>query len=126
MRLLIASTLVAFGFAPSLAQAASDQFNVAYNVERVDASRLSRDKCADIAQREADGNGYVHSVDRTPGKLAVVSGGLAQGGASLLVYCIAVDDHTAYVVQGIDYQPEKGNAGALADRIHEALVEASK
>ena len=124
MRLLIASTLVAFGFAPSLAQAASDQFNVAYNVERVDAFRLSLDKCAEIAQREADG--YVHSVDRTLGKLAVVSGGLAQGGASLLVYCIAVGDHTAYVVQGIDYQPEKGNAGALADRIHEALVEASK
>ena len=126
MRLLIASTVVAFGFVSSLAQAASDQFNVTYNVERVDASKLSLDECAEIAQREAGSNGYVHSVNQTSGKLAVVSGGLAQGGASLLVYCIAVDDHTAYVVQGIDYQQEKGNAGALADRIHEALLEASK
>lgn len=108
------------------AHAASDTFNVTYNVERADASKLSIDRCAEIVQREAGDEGYLHSVDRTPGKLVVVSGGPAEGGASLIAYCIAVDGKTAYVVQGIDYQRRKSAAGALADRIHEALTEAGR
>ncbi|MBR2814219.1 MAG: hypothetical protein IKE60_06185 [Reyranella sp.] len=130
MRMLIASTALVFGFAtglaPRLTQAAPDTFNVAFNVERIDAAKLSIDRCAEIAQQEAGDQGYSYSVNRTPGKLMVVSGGPAQGGASLLVYCIAVDNKTAYVVQGIDYQRQKGSAGRLADRIHKALLEASK
>lgn len=57
MRMLIASTALVFGFAtglaPGLTQAAPDTFNVAFNVERIDAAKLSIDRCAEIAQQEA-------------------------------------------------------------------------
>jgi len=104
----------------------SDIFNVTYHVERAEASKLSLDRCAEIAQQGAADTGYVSSADRHPGKLIVVSGGPAEGGASFLAYCIAVDGKTASVVQGIDYRRQKSTAGALADRVHGSLVEASK
>ncbi|MFE0014855.1 DUF6180 family protein [Mesorhizobium sp. NPDC059054] len=126
MRMLMASAALFLGLTATFAQAASDTFHVAYNVERADASKLSIDTCAEIARQEAGDFGYVHSVDRTPGQLIVVSGGPAEGGASFLVYCIAVDNKTAYVVQGIDYRRQKSDAGKLADRVHKALLEASK
>ncbi len=126
MRIVMASAALLLGLDTQLALAASDPFHVAYNVERADASKLSTDTCAEIAQREAGDYGYVHAVDRTPGQLIVVSGGPADGGASFLVYCIAVDNKTAYVVQGIDYSRQKSSAGALADRVHKALLEAGK
>jgi hypothetical protein len=125
MRMSVAVTALVVSFAAGLAQAA-ETFNVAYHVERVDAAKLSIDRCAEIVQREAGDQGYLYAVDRTPGKLTVLSGGPRRGGASLLVYCIAVDGKTVHVVQGIDYQGRKGEAGGLADRIHQALLEAGR
>ena len=113
--------------APS-AVAAPSKFGLEYRVERASSAKLSLDTCLGVAKRESAKLGYAPAVEnRYPGQLAVFASGPAAGGASLMVYCIAVDQKTAFVVQAIDYsQPNSPAAKRTADRVHAALLSASQ
>lgn len=54
-----------------------------------------------------------------------MSGGADKRGA-FVVQCIAVDDKTVSVVQGIDYSQRKGPLGAFVDEVQAALLKAAK
>lgn len=105
--------------------AAEDAFMVTYHVERAPSEALSLDACTDLIERQAQEAGYRVAVSRFEGQLGVVSGGPGAGGA-FVSHCIAVDDKTVSVVQGLDYSTAKGPVGAFADRVHKALVDAGK
>lgn len=110
------------------AVAAPSKFGLEYRVERANSAKLSLAKCFDVAKRESAKLGYAPAVEnRYPGQLAVFASGPAAGGSSLLVYCIAVDQKTAFVVQAIDYsQPNSPAAKRTADQVHASLLSASQ
>ena len=110
------------------AGAAPSKFGLEYRVERANSAKLSLSTCLDVAKRESTKLGYSPAVEnRYPGQLAVFASGPAAGGSSLMVYCIAVDQKTAFVVQAIDYsQPNSPAAKRTADRVHAALLSASQ
>lgn len=112
----------------SPAGAASSKFGLEYRVERASSAKLSLSTCFDVAKRESAALGYAPAVEnRFPGQLAVFAAGPAAGGSSLLVYCIAVDQKTAFVVQAIDYsRPNSPAAKRVADRVHAALLSSSQ
>ncbi|MES2036161.1 MAG: DUF6180 family protein [Pseudomonadota bacterium] len=107
---------------------AASKFGLEYRVERTDSGKLSLDTCLATAKRASAAVGYAPAVEnRYPGQLAVFASGPAAGGASLTVYCIAVDRKTAYVVQAIDYsRPNSPQAKKVADQVHAALVAAGR
>lgn len=111
---------------PSIA--AASKFGLEYRVERADSGKLSLTTCIDTAKRESAALGYVPaSESRFPGQLTVFASGPAAGGASLIVYCIAVDKKTAYVVQAIDYnRPNSPQSVRVANRVHAALLAAGR
>lgn len=113
--------------APS-AVAAPSKFGLEYRVERASSAKLSLDACLGTAKRESAKLGYTSAVENHyPGQLAVFASGPAAGGSSLVVYCIAVEQKTAFVVQAIDYsQPNSPAAKRTADRVHAALLSASQ
>lgn len=113
---------------PASASAASSKFGLEYRVERADSGKLSLDACFATAKRASAALGYVPAVEqRHPGQLAVFASGPGGGGASLTVYCIAVDRKTAYVVQAIDYsRPNSPQAAKVANQVHSALLAAGR
>lgn len=113
---------------PTLSNAAASRFGLEYRVERTNAAKLSVAACLDVAKRESSAMGYEPAVEnRYPGQLAVFASGPRAGGSSLIVYCIAVDQKTAFVVQAIDYsRPNSPAAARIADRVHAALIAAGK
>ncbi len=104
---------------------ANDPFMITYHVERTPAAALSLDQCTDMIESQARTAGYSVVVNRYTGQLGIVSGGPSSGGA-FISHCIAVDDKTVSVIQGLDYAPAKGPVGDFADRVHEALMAAAK
>ncbi|MGV2981181.1 DUF6180 family protein [Camelimonas sp. ID_303_24] len=121
----LAVALVSGGMATGAARAADGDFGLEYRVERAEASRLSLDQCARVVEQAASQAGYRVSIDRYPGQLAVIAGGPPQGGWSYTVYCIAVDQKVAHVVQGISYRPG-GNVAGFVNRVHAALLKAAR
>ena len=113
---------------PASATAAASSFALEYRVERAATARLSPNACLDVAKRESAAIGYAAAVEnRHDGKLAVFASGPAAGGASLTVYCIGVDQKTAFVVQAIDYsRPNSPAAARVADRVQKALLAATR
>ncbi|MBU1377056.1 MAG: hypothetical protein KKE02_11215 [Alphaproteobacteria bacterium] len=109
------------------ATAAASKFALEYRVERAATARLSVATCLDTAKRASTAIGYQPAVENHyPGQLAVFASGPAAGGSSLTVYCIAVDQKTAFVVQAIDYsRPNSPAAARVADRVHSALMAAA-
>ncbi|KQT52103.1 MULTISPECIES: DUF6180 family protein [unclassified Aureimonas] len=97
---------------PAPAQTAD--FNLTYHVERTPAAKLSIETCGAEVQKAAGEAGLTADVRSFPGELVTVSGG-AEGSGVFVVQCIAVDDTTVSVVQGIDYRNEKGLLGSFAD-----------
>lgn len=57
----------------------------------------------------------VMEVPTSPIRMSSEKGGL-EGRGAFIVQCIAVEDTTVSVVQGVDYQGPKGALGELADR----------
>lgn len=104
------------------AAAADGPFMITYHVERTPANALSLDRCTTFIEGEAQEAGYRVVVSRHEGQLAVISGGPDAGG-SFVSHCIAVDDKTVSVIQGLDYSSAKGPVGDFADRVHKGLVE---
>ncbi len=120
-------TVVALALFPTVSMAATDSFSLSYNVERVGAQKMDVGKCLDTARSAADALGYVGTVsDRHADKLAVYGAGPSGGGASLVVYCIAVDTKTTFVVQAIDYRNNAARAKLAADTVYKALLENAK
>ena len=117
--------LAAFGVLSTVSVAAAEDFMITYHVERTPSKVLSLDECTDLLERQAKAAGYRVAVDRHAGQLGVVSGGPERGG-SFIAHCIAVDEKTVSVIQGLDYAPAKGPVGAFADRAHDALMAVAK
>jgi hypothetical protein len=113
---------------PTVSSAAASKFGLEYRVERASAAKLSVAACLDVAQRQSAALGYQTAVEnRYPGQLTVLASGPRAGGSSLIVYCIAVDQKTAFVVQAMDYsRPNSPDAARIADRVHAALLAAAK
>lgn len=110
------------------AVAANEKFGLEYRVERTDTGRLSVPTCLKVAEAASARLGYVAAnKQHYPGKLAVFASGPRTGGGSLTVYCIAVDQKTAYVVQALDYNRQQSEAARrAADTVHKALLAASR
>ena len=116
--LSVAALLAAPAFAQEM------DFNLTYHVERTPAAQLSIETCGDRVVEAAGQAGLTAQATAFPGQLVTVSGGAAGKGA-FVVQCIAVDDKTVSVVQGIDYQQEKGTLGAFADQLAQAVAAAA-
>ncbi len=108
------------------AAAAAPQFGLEYRVERADSARLSLATCLATAKRASAELGYVTTMGNSyPGQLAMFASGPKGGGSSLIVYCIAVDRKTAFVVQAMDYnRPASAASARVADHVHRALLKA--
>lgn len=69
-------------------------------------------------------------MPRTPTASSAAFLKIAHQGAdkrgAFVVQCIAVDDKTVSVVQGIDYAQRKDLLGAFADRVQAAILQAAK
>ncbi|WP_157476204.1 DUF6180 family protein [Lysobacter sp. Root690] len=120
---LLGAALLLGSSTAALAQ--ENNFNVTYHVERTPAARLSLDTCSGVVTKAAQRAGLRANSQSTPGKLVTVVGGSESSG-TFVVHCIAVDDKTVSVVQGIDYQPQKGALGRFADQAFAALKAAVK
>ncbi len=106
--------------------AASPRFGLEFRVERMDAGTLGIASCLAIAKKASTDLRYVAmTASYYPNKLAVSASGPANGGGSLIVYCIAVDRKTAFVVQALDYNRAQSDAAKrAADYVHRALLRA--
>ena len=102
--------------------AADGPFMITYHVERTPANALSLDDCTKFIEGQAQEAGYRVVVSRHEGQLAVISGGPDAGG-SFISHCIAVDDKTVSVIQGLDYSSAKGAVGDFADHVHKGLLD---
>lgn len=105
------------------AWAQSPDFNVTYHVERTPAAQLSIETCGQVVTETAAAAGLGSASQTYPGQLVTVTGG-QDGRGGFIVQCIAVDDTTVTVVQGIDYQPQKAGLGAFADQAFAAVLAA--
>ncbi len=119
---ILASITVAASTAP--VHAASPRFGLEYRVERRDAGSLDVPTCLATAKRASADLKYVAmTTTYYPGKLAVFASGPFNGGGSLIVYCIAVDRKTAFVVQALDYNhAQSAAAKRAADYVQQALL----
>lgn len=116
---LTLATISALGLAlPALAQ--SPDFNVTYHVERTPAAQLSIETCGKVVTEAATAAGLRSASQSYPGQLVTVTGG-EEGRGGFIVQCIAVEDTTVTVVQGIDYAPRKGALGEFADQAFAAV-----
>lgn len=113
-----------FGAAlPALADNAD--FNLTYHVERTPKAKLSIETCGTVAEKAAKQAGLVADMQSFPGQLVVVRGG-SEGRGAFIVQCIAVENTTVSVVQGIDYQGPKAALGNFADKAYAAVKAAAK
>ncbi len=121
---LVASALVAAMITP--VHAASPRFGLEYRVERRDAGTLNITTCLTTAKKASADLRYVAmTATYYPDRLAVFASGPANGGGSLIVYCIAVGRKTAFVVQALDYNRAQSDAAKrTADYVHQALLRA--
>lgn len=103
---------------PALAQ--SPDFNVTYHVERTPAAQLSIETCGKVVTEAAASAGLGSTSQSYPGQLVTVTGG-EEGRGGFIVQCIAVEETTVSVVQGIDYGPQKGSLGEFADQAFAAV-----
>jgi hypothetical protein len=120
--LLVTVTVVVGPALPALAQ--DTDFNLTYHVERTPRASLSIETCGKIASKTATAAGLSADVQTFPGQLVVVRGG-DEGRGAFIVQCIAVENTTVSVVQGIDYQGPKASLGAFADEAHAAVKAAA-
>lgn len=109
---------------PLSAPAQSADFSLTYHIERTPADQLDIETCGDVVAQMAQQAGLSADRQSFPGQLVSLSGG-AEGSGTFIVQCIAVDDKTVSVVQGIDYRQQKGALGEFADRAFAALKEAA-
>lgn len=83
--------------ASSLAQ---DAESAGLQAERRSISFLSVAQCLDAVRRTAADEGYLqHTELNDPDQLGIYIGGAPIGGGSLVVYCIGLDQATAYIIQ---------------------------
>ncbi|MDK8874352.1 DUF6180 family protein [Paracoccus sp. SSJ] len=116
---LLLASFVLLG--PSIPAAAQDaDFSLTYHIERTPAAQLSIETCGSTVADAAAQAGLRAVSQSFPGQLVTVSGG-AEGRGAFVVQCIAVDDKTVSVVQGIDYQQAKGAIGDFADQAFAAV-----
>lgn len=109
------------------ASGANSRFGLGYNVERFEASRFSIDRCLATVEAASGSLGFVAAARKVhPGELAVFASGPRNGGGSLTVYCMAVGDKTASIVQVLDYsQRDSAAAQRTAETVHRALLRAA-
>lgn len=121
--LSLSAVCLLFWSLPVFAQ--EPDFNLTYHVERSPMAQLSIDTCASVVTAAAEQAGLASAVQRFPGQLAVIRGGV-EGRGAFIVQCIAVDETTVSVVQGIDYRGQKGALGEFADQAFSAVKAAAK
>lgn len=121
------SLLGAFGLLGSLATASAQDadFSLTYHVERIPAARLSIEACGQAVVDTAAKTGMRHTTQSYPDQLVTVSGGEDSRGA-FIAQCIVVGDTTVSVIQGIDYQQQKGALGDFADQAFAAVKAAAE
>lgn len=107
------------------AMAQDADFTLTYHVERTPAAQLNIEACADAVEQAAEQAELRHDQQIFSGQLVMISGG-AEGAGMFVVQCIAVDNTTVTVVQGIDYQQQKGPLGEFADKTFTAVKAAIK
>ena len=103
---------------PAFAQGA--EFSLTYHVERTPAAQLSIEACGNAVTQAAQQAGLSSDAQSFPGQLVTVRGG-AEGRGAFVVQCIAVENMTVSVVQGIDYRAQKGALGEFADQAFAAV-----
>ncbi|MFC4257379.1 hypothetical protein GRI97_17315 [Altererythrobacter xixiisoli] len=120
------AALSAAGTTPAVA--AGEQFGLSYHVDRLDTTKLSVADCLTTAQQASTALGYATTVRQLhPNQLGVLASGPRNGGASLTVYCIAVDRKTAVVVQALDHQQANSAAAQrVADNVRQAVLRAGR
>lgn len=104
--------------------AQSADFNLTFHVERTPARELSTEACAAAISSTADQAGLRRDLQTFPGQLVTVHGG-TEGVGAFIVQCIAVEQATVSVIQGIDYGSQKGRMGAFADAAFNAVKQTS-
>lgn len=118
------TALALFGAVPT-ALAQSDDFNLTYHVERTPEAALDIETCGAVVEKTAVKSRLDASVQNFPEQLVLVSGG-KEGRGVFTVQCIAVENMTVSVVQGIDYRNQKGSLGQFADSVQAAIMAAKK
>ena len=96
-----------------LASNAND-FGLSYDVDRVDASRLSLAECGTAISRGATSLGYVTRAHDAQDQLITHVSGPQGDGSAVIAYCIGAGDQTVFVVQALDYS---GPGTADAERV---------
>ncbi|QCJ00252.1 DUF6180 family protein [Agrobacterium larrymoorei] len=124
LTLALSATASLLGFALSVS-AQSKDFNLTYHVERTPEAALDIETCGAVVEKAAAKVGLDANVQSFPGQLVLVSGG-KEGRGVFTVQCIAVENMTVSVVQGIDYRNQKGALGKFADNVQTAIMAAKK
>jgi len=122
---IVCGALVTITALPSQLAAQSPNFNLTYHVERFANAKLSLVECGAVVENTAKSGGFSVNTQQFPDQLVIVSGG-AEGKGVFTAQCIAVNDVTVTVLQGIDYREKKSELGALADRLHGAILKISE
>lgn len=118
--------LIAIGTGLSFSAAAqSPEFSLTYHIERTPAAQLSIETCGETVSQVAQREGLQTAMQHFPGQLVTVRGGAENKGV-FVVQCIAVDNTTVSVVQGIDYRAQKGPLGSFADQAFSAVKAAAR
>lgn len=122
---IVFGSLGAIAALTSQLAAQSPNFNLTYHVERFPNAKVSLVECGAVVEKTAKSAGFSVNTQQFPNQLVIVSGG-AEGKGVFTVQCIAVNDVTVTVLQGIDYRANKGELGALADQLQRAILTLSE
>lgn len=119
-------SILCIGLALPLGAAAAD-FSLGYEVDRVPAAQLSVQACNAAIGRGAAALGYVVRANQDQKTLSLHVSGPRPEGRSLVAYCIAAGNHTAWVVQAFDYSgPGLSEPGVIAKKVAGEIRKAIK
>jgi hypothetical protein len=122
---IVCGSLGAIAALTSQLAAQSPNFNLTYHVERFPNAQVDLVECGAVVEKTAKSAGFSVNTRQFPNQLVMVSGG-EEGKGVFTAQCIAVNDVTVTVLQGIDYRATKGELGALADQLQRAILTISE
>ncbi|MBB3342217.1 DUF6180 family protein [Luteimonas sp. RC10] len=118
MKQVSLATLLALAVSAPMASATADDFSLGYDVDRYPATQLNIKACLAALARGAAAVGYTTRAQSDQGTLATHVSGPAGGGRALVSYCISAGDHTAFVVQALDYSgPDSRGPDTIKARV---------
>ncbi|WP_341668236.1 DUF6180 family protein [Alcaligenes sp. SDU_A2] len=108
--------------------AAQDAQTIRQPIEQRSFSALSVAQCLDAVQRTASRQGYIQHTDQhDPGQWGLYIGGAPLIGGSLVVYCIGMEQSTAYIIQAHATHPSilatpEGLSQEITQALHTATL----